>query len=88
MTNRQNEIARQELVRQCAFILTQLEVEHKKFLEFVKSGEAQKKVEEVEVKYGKEKAQTFSDAIDMGVSMPSGSAMVKWPITLIHQLIQ
>lgn len=77
VTSRQNEIARQELVRQCAFILTQLEVEHKKFLEFVKSGEAQKKVEEVEVKYGKEKAQTFSDAIDMGVSMPSGSAMVK-----------
>lgn len=77
VTSRQNEIARQELVRQCAFILTQLEVEHKKFLEFVKSGEAQKKVEEVEVKYGKEKAQTLSDAIDMGVSMPSGSAMVK-----------
>lgn len=77
VTSRQNEIARQELVRQCAFILTQLEVEHKKFLEFVKSGEAQKKVEEVEVKYGKEKAKTLSDAIDMGVSMPSGSAMVK-----------
>lgn len=77
VTNRQNEIARQELVRQCAFILTQLEVENKKFLEFVKSGEAQKKVEEVEVKYGKAKAQTLSDAIDMSVSMPSGSAMVK-----------
>jgi hypothetical protein len=80
VANRQNEIARQELVRQCAFILTQLEVENKKFLEFVKSGEAQKKVEQVEVHYGKEKAKTFSNAIELGeVSVVSGisGAMVK-----------
>lgn len=61
--NRQNDIARQELVRQCAFILTQLEVENKKFLEFVKSGEAQKVVERVEAYFGEGKARQFEDNI-------------------------
>lgn len=77
VANRQNEIARQELVRQCAFILTQLEVEHKKFLEFVKSGEAQKKVEQVEAHYGKAKAERLAEAFDLNVSIPSGKAMIK-----------
>lgn len=65
VTSRQNEIARQELVRQCAFVLAQLEVENKKFLEFVKSGEAQKKVEQVETHYGKEKAKILSNAFEL-----------------------
>ena len=77
VTSRQNEIARQELVRQCAFILTQLEVEHKKFLEFVKSGEAKKKVEQVEAHYGKAKAERLAEAFDFNVSIPSGKAMIK-----------
>lgn len=67
--NRQNDIARQELVRQCAFILTQLEVENKKFLEFVKSGEAQKVVEKVKKHLGKEEAVKFSDSVDANASM-------------------
>ena len=69
VTNRQNDIARQELVRQCAFILTQLEVESKKFLDFVKSGEAQKVVEKVEKHLGKEEAVKFSDSVDANASM-------------------
>lgn len=77
VTNRQNEIARQELVRQCAFILTQLEVENKKFLEFVKSGEAQKKVEQVEAHYGKAKAERLAEAFDFNVSIPSGKSIIK-----------
>jgi hypothetical protein len=77
VANRQNEIARQELVRQCAFILTQLEVEHKKFLEFVKSGEAQKKVEQVEAHYGKAKAERLAEAFDFNVSIPSGKSIIK-----------
>lgn len=77
VTSRQNEIARQELVRQCAFILTQLEVEHKKFLEFVKSGEAQKIVERVETHLGKQKAAQFQDVIDLTeVSVVSGMTKV------------
>lgn len=77
VANRQNEIARQELVRQCAFILTQLEVEQKKFLEFVKSGEAQKKVEQVEAHYGKAKAERLAEAFDFNVSIPSGKSIIK-----------
>lgn len=80
VVNRQNEIARQELVRQCAFVLAQLEVENKKFLEFVKSGEAQKKVEQVETHYGKEKAKTLSNAFELQeISVVSGvsGAMAK-----------
>lgn len=77
VTSRQNEIARQELVRQCAFILTQLEVEHKKFLEFVKSGEAQKKVEQVAAHYGKAKAERLAEAFDFNVSIPSGKSIIK-----------
>ena len=80
VANRQNEIARQELVRQCAFVLAQLEVENKKFLEFVKSGEAQKKVEQVEAHYGKEKAKTLSNAFELQeASIVSGTsgAMVR-----------
>lgn len=77
VANRQNEIARQELVRQCAFILTQLEVENKKFLEFVKSGEAQKKVEQVEAHYGKAKAERLAEAFDFNVSIPSGKSIIK-----------
>lgn len=77
VVNRQNEIARQELVRQCAFVLAQLEVENKKFLEFVKSGEAQKKVEQVEAHYGKAKAERLAEAFDFNVSIPSGKAMIK-----------
>ena len=77
VANRQNEIARQELVRQCAFILTQLEVEHKKFLEFVKSGEAQKVVARVEEHLGKPKAAQFQDVIDLTeVSVVSGMTKV------------
>lgn len=67
--NRQNDIARQELVRQCAFVLAQLEVESKKFLDFVKSGEAQKVVEKVEKHLGKEEAVKFSDSVDANASM-------------------
>ena len=77
VANRQNEIARQELVRQCAFILMQLEVEQKKFLEFVKSGEAQKKVEQVEAHYGKAKAERLAEAFDFNVSIPSGKSIIK-----------
>lgn len=77
VTSRQNEIARQELVRQCAFVLARLEVENKKFLEFVKSGEAQKKVEQVEAHYGKAKAERLAEAFDFNVSIPSGKAMIK-----------
>lgn len=77
VANRQNEIARQELVRQCAFILTQLEVEHKKFLEFVKSGEAQKVVARVEEHLGKPKAVQFQDVIDLTeASVVSGMTKV------------
>lgn len=77
VANRQNEIARQELVRQCAFILTQLEVENKKFLEFVKSGEAQKVVARVEEHLGKPKAAQFQDVIDLTeVSVVSGMTKV------------
>lgn len=77
VANRQNEIARQELVRQCAFILTQLEVEHKKFLEFVKSGEAQKVVARVEEHLGKQKAVQFQDVIDLTeASVVSGMTKV------------
>ena len=64
VVNRQNEIARQELVRQCAFVLAQLEVENKKFLEFVKSGEAQKKVEQVKAHYGEPLAKTLSNTFE------------------------
>ena len=77
VANRQNEITRQELVRQCAFILTQLEVENKKFLEFVKSGEAQKVVARVEEHLGKPKAAQFQDVIDLTeVSVVSGMTKV------------
>lgn len=77
VANRQNEIARQELVRQCAFILTQLEVENKKFLEFVKSGEAQKVVARVEEHLGKPKAVQFQDVIDLTeASVVSGMTKV------------
>ena len=67
--NRQNDIARQELVRQCAVVLAQLEVESKKILDFVKSGEAQKVVEKVEKHLGKEEAVKFSDSVDANASM-------------------
>ena len=77
VANRQNDIARQELVRQCAFVLEQLEVESKKFLDFVKSGEAQKKVEQVEAHYGKAKAERLAEAFDLNVSIPSGKAIIK-----------
>ena len=69
VVNRQNEIARQELVRQCAFVLAQLEVENKKFLEFVKSGEAKKKVEEVRTHYGEPLAKNLSNAVELQAAM-------------------
>lgn len=73
VVNRQNETARQELVRQYAFVLAQLEVENKKFLEFVKNGEAQKVVEKVEVHLGKPKAEQIQDAINSyEISIVSG----------------
>lgn len=78
--NRQNDIARQELVRQCAVVLAQLEVESKKFLEFVKSGEAQKVVESVEAHLGKEEAKKLSDYVAMNASIASSGvsdAMIK-----------
>ena len=64
--NRQNDIARQELVRQCAVVLAQLEVESKKFLDFVKSGEAQKVVEKVEAHLGKGVAEQLQVSFNMG----------------------
>ena len=72
--NRQNDIARQELVRQCAFILTQLEVENKKFLEFVKSGEAQKVVESVKKYSGEGEASKLQDNINLN-SVAAASGM-------------
>ena len=76
LTSRQNEMARQELVRQCAFVLAQLEVENKKFLEFVKSGEAQKVVERVEARYGKVTAEKLSNAVERQTAVAGSGATV------------
>lgn len=80
--NRQNDIARQELVRQCAVVLAQLEVESKKFLEFVKSGEAQKVVESVKKYFGEGEASKLQDNINLN----SDAAACGMPALVVKEM--